>query len=266
VIELALVEAQLGDTRGAAERIEDFLAELGERGGPVTRGSLHEARVRIALLNGDEAAAERHLAHVERWFRPTHNPALVARCERLRRELGVEPGPRAVSSSDTLELGLSAVERVHRALRECTDSAQRFACALDLLLEHTGGSGGAIFACAQPDERALRAQRGEIEVEQASQLVEAQLYEHSDGGDGDVTVSSDTGRSSRRCEPRSARGRSARLRVLLLAVEDSAGEHVVAGAVIAAGTTGLRLPPQAVLTALAEALREDEEAASGDIA
>ena len=50
IVELALIEAQLGDAPGAIARIEGYLEEIGERGGPTTRGVLHEARARIALV------------------------------------------------------------------------------------------------------------------------------------------------------------------------------------------------------------------------
>jgi hypothetical protein len=86
ISELALLEAELGEP-SAGQRIDDYLIEIGSRGGPVTRGTLHEARAQIALMSGDRATAREHLVHVKRWFLPTENPVLIARCERLQREI-----------------------------------------------------------------------------------------------------------------------------------------------------------------------------------
>jgi hypothetical protein len=83
---LALAEAEL-DAPLAAQRIDAYLAEIGPRGGPLTRGMLHEARAQIALAAGDRPSAREHLAHVEVWFLGTENPVLIARCERLRRDI-----------------------------------------------------------------------------------------------------------------------------------------------------------------------------------
>ena len=49
ITELALLDAELGEPAAAARRIEDYLAQIGDRGGPVTLGTLHEARAQIAL-------------------------------------------------------------------------------------------------------------------------------------------------------------------------------------------------------------------------
>jgi hypothetical protein len=87
LVEVAMAEAHAGDLLRAATRLEDYLKELGERGGPTTRGALHEARARVALLGSDLHGAREHLAQMERHVLPTENPALVARAERLRRAI-----------------------------------------------------------------------------------------------------------------------------------------------------------------------------------
>jgi hypothetical protein len=52
----------------------------------VTLGLLHRARAELALSEGDTASFDAHLGAMERLFRPTSNPALIAMCERLRHE------------------------------------------------------------------------------------------------------------------------------------------------------------------------------------
>ena len=63
ITELALIEAQYGEP-AAAQRIDEYLAEIGERGGPLALGTLHEARAQVALMEGDILRAGKHLAYV----------------------------------------------------------------------------------------------------------------------------------------------------------------------------------------------------------
>jgi hypothetical protein len=104
--EVALAEAVAGEIATARGRIEGALARTGDRGGPTTRGTLHEAAARIALVAGDRELAQAHLREVEHCFRPTRNPVLIGRCERLRRAVGRTKRPTDNSAvRDTLDLG-----------------------------------------------------------------------------------------------------------------------------------------------------------------
>jgi len=106
-VELALAEAEAGEIEAARERIEGALVRSIERGGPTTRGTLHEAAARIALVAGDRERAIAHQLDMERSFRPTGNPLLVARCERLKRAIArvkKKPAPGG-ELRDTLDLG-----------------------------------------------------------------------------------------------------------------------------------------------------------------
>jgi hypothetical protein len=105
-VELALAEAEAGELATARGRIEAALATLGERGGPASRGTLHEAATRIAIVAGDRERAQAHLREVEHCFRPTGNPLLIARCERLKRALARSVQRRTEDDvRDTLDLG-----------------------------------------------------------------------------------------------------------------------------------------------------------------
>jgi len=255
VIEVALAEAQLGETRRGAARIDDFLAELGERGGAVTRGSLHEARVRIARMSGDAPTAELHFARVERWFRPTCNPALVARCERLRREVDAASERRAGSVGHMADLEPSATELVRRALRACNNAQQRFDAALEMLIDHTGASAGAIFA-HEAGELVLQASLGDVDRDETDALLRVQIAKRGNGEA--VTVSTSGSSNERRSELEARPQRDAeRMHALVLAAPDGTSQRVIAGAVIAVADGALRAPPEALLTALAQALDED---------
>lgn len=82
-VQLALAKAGLGETEFAAGLIDDLLAKHAGTKGPLTLGTLHAARARIAWMQGDTAELTRHREQMERWFRSTANPALIAQCERM---------------------------------------------------------------------------------------------------------------------------------------------------------------------------------------
>jgi tetratricopeptide (TPR) repeat protein len=82
-LQMAYAQAKLGKLDLAFARLDGLIARLGPARHPLTLGSLHEARASIALSAGRREIYEESLAEVERWFRATATPLLVARCERL---------------------------------------------------------------------------------------------------------------------------------------------------------------------------------------
>lgn len=82
-IELALAEAALGHGELAVEELEHWIRTYQKADAPLTRGALHEARARVALMQGDRAAFETHLRRMQNWYLPTALPDLVQRCQRL---------------------------------------------------------------------------------------------------------------------------------------------------------------------------------------
>jgi hypothetical protein len=94
----------LGDRRAAIAELDYALEEHGPGRGPVTLGLLHQARARLSLFAGDDAAFDAHRGAMERWFRPTRNPALISMCERLgfeaRRGRGIGPGLETAFEAD----------------------------------------------------------------------------------------------------------------------------------------------------------------------
>lgn len=142
---VALALAANGEHARAAERIDELLRDVAFVQSPTMSGSLHEARARMALLSGDREAYTLHLAEAERWFRPTRNSALIARCERLA-EAG---SPRNRGSRS--DLGDESVTRrdvtddVAAAMAGCQGPADRAARALGFLLEATSGAEGTLY-------------------------------------------------------------------------------------------------------------------------
>jgi serine/threonine-protein kinase len=248
VIELALVEAALGDATGATARLESFLAELGTRGGPATRGNLHEALARIALQAKDLPRARLELSHMDRWLRPTENPALIARCERLHREL--DTGDRTSRAAlQTLDLGLPEIDQLRDLLRGYKNRQERFERALEVLLEHTGAASGHMFA-VEDGELTWVAPRGRPQPDRAlRQRLQDELTRCAEDAATVAMSASKTAVSALATQRDSAKDRP-----YLLALDDGHDLRVVAAASLAVGSAPLRAPSPALLTALAEGL------------
>ncbi|MFI5308454.1 MAG: protein kinase [Polyangiales bacterium] len=249
VIETALVEMQLRDHAAAATRIDGYLAEIGERGGPVTLGRLHEARALIALDSGDFASARLHASHVRRQFLPTENPALVARYEHLVQTMdGQDTGP-AGGIRATLDLDEPLALRARRAMSDARTRSERYERALELLLEHSRAQRGRIFDC---DDSILTLRAGAREgadaaLEAASQELDA-FTRHEERTQ--VTGSITEARSPSASQDR------ARTTCFLLSKKGDQGPRVVAVAAVEFAGRSLRVPPRSLLDALAEALVE----------
>ena len=82
-IEMANAEAGLGEVDQALARIDRLLERFRGCDHPMVHGTLHESRARITWKAGRIAEYVHSLTVVERWFRATGTPALIAKCERL---------------------------------------------------------------------------------------------------------------------------------------------------------------------------------------
>jgi tRNA A-37 threonylcarbamoyl transferase component Bud32 len=128
-LELAIADAALGQTDEALARIDALLARHEPTQHRLALGLLLEARARIAWGDGRLEEYERSLHEVERWFLPVREPALVAKCQRLRDLRAGDPsgkgrpsGPRTddpsirttaslVQSAETVVLGKKRRDR-----------------------------------------------------------------------------------------------------------------------------------------------------------
>jgi hypothetical protein len=82
-IQAAIADAGLGDVDAAMARLDSLLALHEGSEHPLTLGLLHEARGRIAYKAGRKRDYHFSLTQVERHFRATGTPLLIAKCERL---------------------------------------------------------------------------------------------------------------------------------------------------------------------------------------
>lgn len=190
-LQLARAEAGLGDAGTAFARLESLLARHEDGQGPVTLGSIHRAMAEIALGAGDPNRFEHHLGEMERWFRPTRNPALVAQCQEVRARgmrAGVEserPPPLGDAASIS-SLGSELVSEWHSRLARATGPIERAETALRLIVGQTGARAGYLYLVVGERLRLVAPRHGELPPEDMTQAIERHL-----GGDL-ATVTGDT--------------------------------------------------------------------------
>ncbi len=83
--ELALAEAHLGRCELASRQIDALLTAHASGQGALTLGAIHATGARVALLAGDDALFERHLAGMRRHYLPTRTASLIEHCDRIEK-------------------------------------------------------------------------------------------------------------------------------------------------------------------------------------
>jgi hypothetical protein len=195
---LALAEARLGDTEAAARRLNAAIDSASNPGFPSVCGLLHEARARVAAMEKDWPQHELSVAEMERWLRPTNNPALIGRIARLveqhselRGEAGAAGGrelatialagsvpTRPTGESHTVDTKIS-IQQVSRVFQRCRTAEDRAELALRLLIESTDAAFGFLYLFDAEGELACSAPpRGD-----AGEQVVAELHHALDGND-----------------------------------------------------------------------------------
>ncbi len=84
-LQTAVADAGLGHTTEALARLDGLLQRFEATDHPLVHGLLHETRARIGWAAGRTDEYRSSLSAMERWFRPTQNPFLIARCEEVAR-------------------------------------------------------------------------------------------------------------------------------------------------------------------------------------
>jgi hypothetical protein len=107
LIQLARAEAGLGNLARAAELIDAQFELARRRGNPLSTGSVHRERAKVAALAGDSECFEHHLAAMSEQFALTENPWLIQQRDTLRAtgvRRGMHPGAaRASRPPDDLD-------------------------------------------------------------------------------------------------------------------------------------------------------------------
>jgi hypothetical protein len=246
----AQVEAILGDCNAGARRIDEYLAELGDEDAPTVIGTLCEARARIALRAGDLPTARRFGQRTRQAFAPTGNPVLIARTERLQREL--DAGVFDLRDTrTTLDLDAPLALQSAPSIARAATRKERYQRALALLVTHVGGGRAALYEHVD-GALSLRAGVEAGGVTHARALDELQRHAQED----EVTVASSTTDASSEVETRIRVESAWRSYVLALGCEDTS--RVVAVACIEQVERVVREPSPALLEALARALAEGQ--------
>ena len=247
-IELARAEWGLGDLARAKDRIDALVARHSAGDNPLTLGPLHEAGAELAVLRADAESVSRHLAEVERLFRPTNIPALVARCERLARKARPSGGPGAGDRPRAIGSHPPAVMTFVHRLRHGGDLSTDGGAAY--LVEQVAdfaklreaylfsASGGEVVCAARIGEEPLE----DVLVPWVAERIRAANEYRTE-----ATVAEETSIESNRLE---VKGRLYRLALLT----SSGGESdEIVGAVVLPDDAGI---PGSALTTIAERLRK----------
>jgi hypothetical protein len=123
--QLALAHAGLGEHQQALGILDGLLQRYAAEDQPLLLGSLHKARAEVALLVDDRAGFEAHFLQMERRFRATRNPALIAQCDQLldrALRAGLLPS-RALGRADALDSIVTQLRVGAPLIRSLTDAA-----------------------------------------------------------------------------------------------------------------------------------------------
>jgi tetratricopeptide (TPR) repeat protein len=152
-IEHVLSLSALGERERAEKMLDEMIEQATGEAGPLSLGALHEARARIAIQVGDASAARAHQAYMERAYRGTQIPTLVARCETFAREIA-----RAFDAAAT---GDDAARHIS-GVALSTESSAAEVTALERLLTHTTATAAGwadnaldLVLAGRPEEAAL---------------------------------------------------------------------------------------------------------------
>ena len=142
----ALAESQLDQYDAAVARLDRAIEEAAPLASPSLCGSLHQARALVALASGDHAAYLWHQAETDRHFKPTRNPALIARAQRLA-DAGAAHGDRArrrrpTTGATSMAVTTSIPEPLLPAGRDSHERSER---ALELLRNASRATAGYLY-------------------------------------------------------------------------------------------------------------------------
>jgi hypothetical protein len=150
---LASCESAVGEHDIAAARLDRAVEDAEALLNPLLLGLLHEARAEIALSVGNEVVAQHASDQVEFWYRPTRNPVLIARWERLERMVRPLPDPAGEPSANEIVTEMLGAEtgrhdtlaEVRSILSDCDTANARAERALEMYVEAAGAHAGLLY-------------------------------------------------------------------------------------------------------------------------
>jgi hypothetical protein len=270
-IGLALADAMSGDFEAATTRLDTLLAKHGPDEGPLTLGYLHSARARVAIMMGDLITAEQQRESMERWFRPTGNPALIGQCERMRREiarLSAQQAPATGVESNIGSTERTDMETLRSLLRDSANLQVCMHAALELVVGWAHGAGGYLFLYDSEEDRLDSTVAGPDEAPPPAALarhVLASLHGARDTESEQTSALSatDLAQLSTAQQERVVLG-DATYRVFVLSTVDDLELRLVGGIAVRQGAEALTPPSSRLLDAVARALCDARDDAHAD--
>jgi hypothetical protein len=260
--ELAHAQAGLGDHGAAFATIDRLLERYTESKHPLLLGNLHASAAAIAVDAGDTTRALEHVSHMEHWFRPTGNPALIGQCERMLRQVRRMVDGRAgevealVPEASFDDGGATA----RSMLSQCRGSEQRAEFALGLLLSHVRGATGFLFSYQHGDLSLIAPQHGQEPGAELIARIESDIRGHT--ADEDVTVVTKSPGSASLPPPMPDTNIEDRYRTYLLTIPGRDEVRVVGALAVSLGERPLRAPQQSFMQTVARTLFESGDGGS----
>jgi hypothetical protein len=278
---LALAEATLGDVDGAARRLDNAITEAEPIGSPSVSGALHELRARISFMGGDVTAYEKHLRETERWYRPTRNPALVARLQRvanLRRPAVVSPypledaGAEAATAADaprsqrlrtlvapaeiaqdavTQSVAVGSSDWISSLFKGLAGAPERAATTLAMLVDASGAERGYLYLFRDQGIELVAPLGGDEPPEPVSALLQRVADAAASGEE--ITVSQIEWKSSSATQRRE-------WRPIILETGEDSGRGVIGIAAVVGEGEPLQAPDSGLVVQLARQLLEAGDA------
>ncbi len=173
VVARAKLEHQ--DALTLADTVIERLVNMGSSG--LLLGLAYEARARIAIAQRDKAAYEQYTKLCQQTFAPANNPALVAKCRRLKREaqrLHLVPISAPVQSGTARGVGNTILKS---KLRSANGASERGRVVLTILAEQSGATDGVLYRMTE-DGPVFMASIGTL---QPNALIEAMVRDYIAG-------------------------------------------------------------------------------------
>jgi hypothetical protein len=154
--EALIAQAGLGQHDAARAQLAQLVARHAPGRGPLSLGELHEAGVRIALIERDEPAAWAQLAQMHHSYRATTVPTLAQCCETLKARVQlVFPAADTtapVADDAAVQYPTSELAQISRAFGQELGFEQLAQSLLQIIAESAGCTRGWVYG-AEPDGR-----------------------------------------------------------------------------------------------------------------
>jgi hypothetical protein len=148
-VELCRALAGLADFGSANTQLDALFELYAANKNPVTLGTLHRTGAEIAILQGDAATFEQHVAAMQTWYQPTRNPALIAQCDQLQNaaaQHNVRKDMRAAAAHVTMLTDAQSI------LSSCDGPPARKQRALELVAAYAGITEAWLFGRGRDNE------------------------------------------------------------------------------------------------------------------